>query len=48
MISATMPRATAGPVVEDEEEEAPRSPTPSPPDREARRLDSPAQGLTDF
>ena len=39
------PRTTAGPVVEDEEE-APRSPTPSPPDREARRLDSPAQGLT--
>ena len=42
------PRTTAGPVVEDEEEEAPRSPTPSPPNREARRLDSPAQGLTDF
>ena len=42
------PRTTAGPVVEDEEGETPRSPTPSPPDREARRLDSPAQGLTDF
>ena len=38
------PRTTAGPVVDGEEEEAPRSPTPSPPDREARRLDSPAQG----
>ena len=42
------PRTTAGPVVEDEEGDTPRSPTPSPPDREARRLDSPAQGLTDF
>ena len=42
------PRSTAGPVVEDEEGDTPRSPTPSPPDREARRLDSPAQGLTDF
>ena len=42
------PRATAGPVVEDEEGDTPRSPTPSPPDREARRFDSPAQGLTDF
>ena len=38
------PRTTAGPVVEDEEGDTPRSPTPSPPDREA----SPAQGLTDF
>ena len=27
---------------------APRSPTPSPPDMEAGRLDSPAQGVTDF
>ena len=42
------PRTAAGPVVEDEEGDTPRSPTPSPPDREARRLDSPAQGLTDF
>ena len=42
------PCSTAGPVVEDEEGDTPRSPTPSPPDREARRLDSPAQGLTDF
>ena len=31
------PRTTAGPVVEDEEGDTPRSPTPSPPDREARR-----------
>ena len=30
------PRATAGPVVEDEEEEAPRSPTPSPLDRQGQ------------
>ena len=36
------PRTTAGPVVEDEEGDTPRSPAPSPPDREARRLDSPA------
>ena len=40
-------RPPAGPVTE--EEEAPRSPTPSPPGREEKRvIDSPAQGLTDF